>query len=161
MGEYATYYHYTATRGTHVGAIIRDGYIATTESNVSLAADQPHAGPDVVWLLDGPLRDGDNHGLLYHDPTLRTLKTEIEIAVRLPVAEVRSWAKWAVEQGSDRVTRRTLMKRGGGEAQAHHWCVIERAIPRSQWVHILWRSTGKKIEIADPLGLFPAREQAK
>ncbi len=98
---------------------------------MSLAADQPHAGPEVVWLLDGPLRDGDNHGLLHRDPALRTRKTEIEIAVRLPVAEVRSWATWAVKQGSDRVTRRRLMQHGGGEAQARHWCVIERAIPRS------------------------------
>ena len=45
------FYHYTCIE--HIEKIIDDGFLKTSESNVS--PSEEHAGPDVVWLLKKPL----------------------------------------------------------------------------------------------------------
>lgn len=152
MSQVGTFFHYTAAHDSHLGSILREGVIRTTESNVSLSVE--HAGPRVVWLLDEPLRDGENHGLTHR--SLGGVKMAVEIAVLLPVREVHAWRAWATESGSDAATRRTLAMTGGGWAQAARWRVIERPIPRSEWRHLRFRESGEVIDVPAP-SLFGVR----
>jgi hypothetical protein len=138
----ATFFHYTSDLATHIGSILRTGIIRTTESNLDI--NKPHAGPDVVWLLDEPLRPGEDHGLRTRQPGLDPrAKMAVEIAVRLPVAEVQPWRDWATAHGIDPAWFRRMCEVGGGEGQAERWRVIERPIPSREWAHVRYVAAGR------------------
>lgn len=112
-------YHFTAPyREGHLGAILRDGMIATTESNVSRT--HPNAGPPVVWLTDNPappMRGGDViHGL-------SPLKTLGRIAVEVP--DAMRWRSFCVRHRVKPAWRARLASVGGAES----WWVALRPIP--------------------------------
>lgn len=144
--EFGTYYHYTAPVESHLGSIMAEGAIRTTESNLSLRVDR--AGPDVVWLLDRPLRRGETHGLI--TPQQQTdLKTHVEFAVRLPKAEVHVWTVWAGERRMHPSDWDVFVASGGGIAQALRWRVIERPIVRAEWLTVTNRVTGELLHRAE------------
>lgn len=134
----ATYYHYTADADSHVGSVLQQGVITTTESNISL--QRTHLGPDVVWLLDRPMQAWEDHGLRY---LIGSAKTAVEVAVDLPSEEVHDWRTWAQQHGSDPKTIALLTRTGGGRTQSRHWRVIERPILSAEWRHVRWTVSGR------------------
>ena len=141
-----TYLHYTSADNGHLGSILASGVLRTTESNLSFAKE--HAGPDVVWLLADRLRAGDRHGLI--TPTSGDYKTHVQIEVALPKAEVALWASWAKEQGISDEDFAVMVHSGGGLPQALRWRVIERPIPREEWVSITYLPLGLTIPVTAP-----------
>ena len=124
-------YHFTAPHRTgHLGAILRDGQMNVTESNVSLC--KPHAGPDVVWLADTPYADQD-HGLTHEIDGRRVTKTWSRVTVEVP--DAMRWSAFCIRHNVKRTTMEALASRGGANA----WCVVLRPIERSEWaaVHVL------------------------
>ncbi len=129
------FYHYTCVE--HLEKIIDDGFLKTSESNVS--PSEEHAGPDVVWLLKKPLTG--------QVPEMLTGRAEISgrpfgidksricITVDLPPTEVQRadkfWKKHKVEQWwADRLSSL------GGKSKVKDWYVILRNIPSEEWVEI-------------------------
>lgn len=141
--KFGTYYHYTAPHDSHLGSILRERVIRTTESNLSLRTER--AGPDVVWLLDRPLRWGETHGLVTPSNPNGEFKTHAEIAVRLPKDEVHVWTVWSQMRRMDPVDWDVLVAAGGGISQALAWRVIERPIPESEWLTVTNRVTGEML----------------
>jgi len=119
-------YHFTST--LHLPLIERDGFIRTTESNVSFL--RPNAGPAVVWLMDSPDADGADHGL----GGSIVDKKAVRITVR---AHAERWADWYKRQpNGDAITFASMIRTGGGPEAASHWWVAEQPIPRDQWVGV-------------------------
>jgi hypothetical protein len=99
-------YHYTAPTTTHLGSILAEGQIKTTESNLSFT--KPHAGPDVVWLTDS------------EDPAEQEWTTDVSPAKRLAVLGVEldheratPWPAWARENGIEDGVFEGLAATGG------------------------------------------------
>lgn len=137
------YYHYTSADVGHLGSILTEGVLRTAESNLSF--ETPHAGPDVVWMLANRYRQGEAHGLVNH--LTGEFKTYVEIVVRLPKPEVAMWASWAKEKGMSDHDFAVLVHSGGGLTDALRWRIIEREIPRSEWVSITYTPTGETIPV--------------
>lgn len=130
-----TLYHFTSRR--HLPHILADGFLRTTESNVSIRGE--HAGPDVVWLTDTPTAEA-GHGLIGSVVD----KREVRIEVR---TRGMAWADFDREYPCD--WRETFVARGGGESAARHWYVVPRRISSSEWVNVSVRQVdGTYREIA-------------
>lgn len=137
-------FHFTCRE--HLPSILEDGLLDVTESNIGCPDEMPlimegttfrrvgtHLGPDVVWLFDR------------HDPTiqrqqmLRGLvdKRLVRITVDVPPHEAKWWPEWSAQQGIDREWYRTLAEAG----KPVEWRVVERPIPRSEWVQMAVRES--------------------
>ena len=144
-----TAYHYTCLE--HLPKILRDGFLKTTESNLSMK--KPHAGPDVVWLSKKP----DLHvvrGSGLESPTMNRLLEEVDLAgtdkyevrftLSLPANETMKWHDWAKRRGCSEKTMRILSESAG--SGAHSWLVIERPVFLAQeCVEITNTTTGEVI----------------
>lgn len=119
-------YHFTAPyRDGHLGAILRDGEITTTESNVSRT--RPHAGPDVVWLTDcaDPV---SHHGWAAHN----RVKVFGRITVDVPERDVMRWSSFCLRHRLKPSWRDTLEAVGG----ANTWWLGLRPIGRDEWTAV-------------------------
>ncbi|WP_413353788.1 hypothetical protein [Microbacterium sp. 1P06AB] len=126
----ARLFHYTHEH--HLESIFRTGELRTTESNISLARE--HAGPRVVWLTTNPDLIGTTaNGLQLADGRS---KAQVRIEVHVPADEVHEWKDWSVRHGSSGADRARLAAAGG----FREWRVVERPIPRSEWVDFGFRS---------------------
>ena len=65
-------YHYTSK--LHLPFILESGFLKPVESNY--CGNQPHAGPDVVWLTTDRTPCPNDHGLY-------PAKTEVQILIDL------------------------------------------------------------------------------
>jgi hypothetical protein len=132
-------YHWTSL--AHLRSILESGVLRTTESNVGspglvLKPAGEHYGPDVVWLLDVPVLH-HNHGLTMSPDSqiqMRHDKTEVRITVR--VTDATAWTRWAPAKEMHPEWRRAFLKGAGGRDAARHWWVVEREIPRDEWLEI-------------------------
>jgi hypothetical protein len=130
-----TFFHFT--HPGHLPSIMAEGVLRTTESNVSFT--RPHAGPDVVWLIDQAEPDfGDehDHGLYPAKQGIR-----IEVAVRA----IR-WLDWAWTSLMTHKDRSLLIKTGGGLERAEHWYVFPAPIPSSRWVSVTNTVNKQRVE---------------
>lgn len=114
-----TLYNYTAPTTSHLGSILAEGTIRTTESNLSFSV--PHAGPDVVWLTDSR----DPAGQAW---TAGPYKSLAVFVVELPVGRVDHWPAWSRDQGIDETTYLGLAESGG---DPERWWVATR--PVNKW----------------------------
>jgi hypothetical protein len=143
-------YHYTTKM--HIPQILYDGVLKTTESNIGAPRDvayrnvEPrgeHVGPDVVWLTD---QDGSSphhrstpetlaHSLALVNPAFKdnAFKVDVRFALDVPDDAVRPWADFADEHGMNPRWRRRFEKE---PHRPYWWFVVEREIPRSEWVEI-------------------------
>ena len=129
--------HYTSP--IHVPAILEDGYLRATESNVSMLV--PQAGPDVVWLttdLDAPLSDKDGmvHGTY-------ALKRQVQFLVDLSPKIAIKWTEWEWYHRMDPEWRSITIATGGGPEVADTWYVVPIDIRRKFWVSATDRATGE------------------
>ena len=131
------YYHYTSE--PHLELIQESGIIKTTDSNVS--GTEEHVGPDVVWLFKEPLRGTTPRMLITHvDLKFATLyldKSKMEIQVDIPAHEVRRADKFFKKLDADPKWISHL--ESSGQSKNKKWYVIERDIPKSEWVDITVR----------------------
>lgn len=118
-----TFYHYTSKY--HLDSIISDGAIYPTESNISHT--KPHAGPDVVWLLDIADPSGD-HGL-YSELSLYDKR---EVCIEVAVPAIR-WLNWQPALSMSQWWRDGLIEAGGGPESASHWYVWPASIGKRHW----------------------------
>ena len=123
-----TLYHFTGA--VHIGSIRTDGFLRTTESNLSRTQSRPD---HVVWLTSsaewseqGGLRGGRRiSGRSTAD------KREFRITVELPIADTHHWVGWAKRHRIARDWLATLMNTAG--SNPHGFWVVERAVPKSEW----------------------------
>jgi hypothetical protein len=109
-------YHYTAPFVSHLGSILSEGTIRTTESNLS--AERADAGSRVVWLTDTPTLDGQTW----------MGQSETKALARLTVdVDAESWPSWAREHGVEEDFYERLALDGDPE----RWFVRTRPIHRS------------------------------
>lgn len=143
----AVLYHFTAPTTTHLGSILAEGEIRTTESNLSL--ERHDAGPRVVWLTTSEdLADASWQG---PDPG-----HEPKEGARLAVAveDARPWREWATEHGMDAADMDDLASSGG---DPETWWIVAHPIRRYAIRELLIRPTvlgGKAI----PGGVFRGDE---
>lgn len=117
-----TFYHYTSIE--RLPKIIESGMILPTESNVDMLKE--HVGPDVVWLLDGPM-DGASHGLTGSIYDKRAAFIEVDVpAIR--------WTDWTWTLAMNATWRDALVREGGGPDAAARWYVWPAMIHRRRWV---------------------------
>ncbi len=121
-------YHFTST--VHWPRIDLSGTLRRIESNLDMW--KPHAGPDVVWLLDGPELGDLPHGLAGSAAD----KTEVRFELDLPDRWVRRWLDWARAQQIDQEWLDTLVKVGGGMEAAERWLISFREVPSTEWVRV-------------------------
>lgn len=120
-----TLFHWTAPTTTHLGSILAEGKIRTTESNLSFATR--NAGPPVVWLttsrnLDYATWMGDVD-----------LKTGARLTVEVPDSEAMPWSDWAVANGMSFSDAKALGDDGG---DPETWWVLPRPIHRQSISHL-------------------------
>jgi hypothetical protein len=129
-------YHFTAP--VHLPEILRTRVLRVTESNGALR--EPHAKPDVVWLLDEPDAAGASHGLVHPDPEIAAEpmfdKRRVRFTVEVPDYRVERWVVWAARHGVDALTQAIIVETGGGIEAAKHWWVSERPIPSKWWTGV-------------------------
>jgi hypothetical protein len=118
-GSKVILYHYTAPTTSHLGAILAEGQIRTTESNISFA--QTHAGPDVIWLTDSD--DPDRQSWVGDVP----LKSRAVLIVELPIERVHHWPAWSREHEIDQLAYDGLAATGG---DPDSWWVTMRPIQK-------------------------------
>ena len=121
-------FHFTSTY--HLPLILEDGFLRRTESNLSMSQD--HAGPPVVWLLDGPELAGVTHGLNGASVDKTRIRFEVEIEDGL----LEPWIEWADGWGIDPWWRDILIDTGGGLEAARRWLISHDEIPSRQWMKI-------------------------
>lgn len=100
-----------------------------------------HVGPDVVWLTCDctPTQDWQTaHRVV--DPMWR--KDEILFVVEVPDEDLRKWSKWAFEHGISQFWYDAL---NNEYDDAANWYVVEREIPKSEWVAIYMAKSGKVV----------------
>jgi hypothetical protein len=120
-------YHFTSAR--HAAQITEDGYITTTESNLS--ARREHAGPDVVWLTSNP--SPASHTWWHVPPGMRTEdKTAFRFTVDVPKTQAVKWKTWGARHGIDPKWAAILATAGGSSS----WYVLERQIRENEWTEI-------------------------
>jgi hypothetical protein len=122
MSKIRTLYHFTSR--VHLGSIMRNGEITTTESNLSMS--QAHVGPDVVWLTSDP--ESPRNSEWWQGSFLD--KTRIRITVEVPDA-IR-WDDWVAFHKIDKLWRSALMSVGGSPT----WYVVERPVLKDEWVTV-------------------------
>ena len=126
-----TFFHLTDP-DVRAPAILRDGVIRTSESNVGSPSRtmQPygeHFGPDVVWLLDSlpsasvPMANG-----------LSVPKQHYVFEVDVPTIR---WIDWEWTHRMNPSWRSAFVNSGGGPALADHWYVFPAPIRQSRWVN--------------------------
>lgn len=120
-----TFYHFTSP--IHLPLILEVGYLKVCESNIDML--QPHAGPDVVWLLDTPDATGESN--LFNG--LTNVKTLVRFEVDVPAIK---WTHWPPIRWMDPDWRDTLTSVGGSD----HWYVWPARIPRRRWISIAQRN---------------------
>ena len=134
-------FHYTSNLPSHIGSILAEGAIRTTESNLS--ARREHAGPDVVWLTSdanltaASFADSGKFG--YHG--LVQDKAAVRITVELPARQVHRWRDWVAARGADPAWVRHLSSAGG----SGRWYVIERRVLDTEFTQIIDTATGQPL----------------
>lgn len=132
-------YHFTAATESHLGSIMREQSIRTTESNLSFA--KADAGPRVVWLT----RDGEpDHDLGLGRSAVN--KRGARLTIEVPPGTALSWEGWARRRGSSPKDMRALMAAAGGTGH-RDWYVTERPILLSEIVEV--RANGETWAGAD------------
>lgn len=126
-------YHFTALE--YLDSIVKHGAIFPSESNVSL--NIPHAGPDVVWLLDTPTID-HSHGLEY----ARYDKTSLRVEVEVPAIH---WLDWTYTHQMSHRDFSVIVTSGGGMKAANHWYVWPGKIKVHRWRSIVSTLTGETL----------------
>ena len=123
-------YHYTTE--LHLPLIAAAGFLRTTESNIGspLPEVEPsgeHYGPDVVWLTDSDEIDG-----LGLNTTIALGLGLVRFVVAVPRDEVHHWPTWRQQFAMNDTWRASL------ELDQHpeSWWLIERPVPRREWVTI-------------------------
>jgi len=140
-----TLYHFTAATSSHLGKILREGLIRTTESNISLTRE--HAGPDVVWLTSNP------------DPEANTGWAngvrKVTARLRVEVDDAAHWPEWAAAHGCSRDCYDSL----GAAGDPEEWWVRERPVRASKVVELTFKVSGEDhcFEGADLRRLFESR----
>ena len=126
-------YHYTTS--FHMHSIEAEGVLRLTDAVLQPTASK---GPDqVVWLSDDPTwRQGWQQGSAFD-------KSEVRIVVDVP--DAKKWRKWARDHGSPRWWMQVLERVGGGHKPGLHWFVVERPIPRAEWVRIEYRKAANSV----------------
>jgi len=117
-----TFFHFTSQ--FHIAEIIASEVIQTTESNVNMST--PHAGPDVVWLLDTADAMDASHGLEGALFDKRKCYVEVDV-LAIP------WRDWFWTAQMEPKWRQTMIDVGGGDAAAARWYVWPNAIPATRW----------------------------
>lgn len=114
--------HWTYAR--RVPAILAEGVIWPTESNVSFT--EANAGPTVVWLMppDVDPGEGDEHGLM---PSKRTGWIDVDV----PAIRWRDW-EWTARMSPRDLD--LLVKAGGGDECADQWYVYPAPIRAKRFV---------------------------
>jgi hypothetical protein len=123
--EKVTLHHYTAPVTSHLGSILQEGWVRTTESNLS--AVRSHAGPDVVWLTDSTDPKAQAWATGSAPPGDPVLKSAAVLVVELPAESVFHWPGWSKEQGIEPTIYEGLADTGGDPAS---WWVTTRPITR-------------------------------
>lgn len=126
-------YHFTSL--SHVPLIERDGFLKTTESNIS--EHRQHAGPDVVWLTTNP--DPDYHRGTWEIGS-NVDKLQVRFTVLIATKSVFKWRPWAGSRGIDQSWAEVLARVGGWNS----WRVVERNVPRDEWVKIDFLTSGSQ-----------------
>jgi hypothetical protein len=112
-------YHYTSPDNWHLGSILEEKTIRTTESNI----DPTGYGPRVVWLTKE--RDIRDPAWAAGSP-----KDRVRLEVDVPASAAFSWEGWARRHGSKPIWMNALKASGGS---GRDWYVVERPI---QWEEI-------------------------
>jgi hypothetical protein len=120
MTEKKTLFHYTAPVTSHLGAILADGVIKTTEPNISF--ERRHAGPDVVWLTDS-----DDTTMQDWATDISPLKQLAVLGVELDPERVFHWPAWSRGHGIEDVTYEGLAASGG---DPERWWVAPQPIQK-------------------------------
>ena len=152
MAKTVTLYHFTCEH--HLPKIMTDGYLKTTESNLSIT--RPHAGPDVDWLGTMPeMRPGGSYGL--SDGTksidvegrnvLLADKTAIRFTVEVPARDAHKWDVWARRWGMHKRTFEAFQKAAPNSKQQR---MVERPITSTEWVEVRHMHTGEVFDWTDP-----------
>lgn len=136
-----TLYHFTTK--AHLDSILSDGFLRTTESNLS--GRREHAGPDVVWLTSNP--DPVQHrGWGWRGPNAGVIsKTEVRFTVEIPMRDAHRWWDWSARRGIDRVWAQRLASVGGSRS----WVVVERSIPGEEWLEVVDVATGLSLAVRE------------
>jgi hypothetical protein len=121
------FYHYTC--GQHLPKIMKDRFLKTTESNVSML--QPRSGPDVVWLFKKPL---SNKVCKMLQTVGGVDKSRIQFTVDLPRDEVLRSDKFFKKHKADKHWIKMLEEVGGSRSK--DWYVIDRRIPSTEWAEV-------------------------
>lgn len=140
---------------THIGhlpSIMAQRRLLPTESNVGApypVNDGPmgtRIGPDVVWLLDTDVADGDaseddtTHGLY---PDKRRVRFTVDVAA------VR-WVDWAPAKIMSPDWRERMVAAAGGAERAEHWYVWPAPIRDRRWLSVHDMLTDTAIAYDDP-----------
>ena len=127
-------YHYTCSCDHHLGSILDDGLLRTSESHI--CSDRPdvlphgeHVGPDVVWLVKSK-RPVDGRGLTVQAGFEGCDKTAVRFVVDL--ADADHWPAWSRLQGINPRWGRALEQYQYPDL----WYVVERPIPKGEWVSV-------------------------
>jgi hypothetical protein len=121
-------YHYTCPCDLHLGSILGDEMIRTTESNIGSGFPDmkpfgEHVGPDVVWLTTSEYASvGQGLSGSIHDKTAARIVVDVD--------DAEPWERWCKHQGINPRWRRLLEK----NTYPHQWYVVERDIPQADWV---------------------------
>ena len=122
-------YHFTAPAArSHLGSILREGWIRTTESNVSL--EREHAGPDVVWLTTDGAPEAHAGWAVGLPGPIDGAKTWARLTV--DVNDAVPWKDFATQHAMKRRDREALTAFGDGDS----WWVALRPIPRKEWAEL-------------------------
>ena len=134
-------YHYTTVG--HLPEILEDGYLDTTESNMSRT--RGHAGPDVCWLTadSDPVTACGQWRYVPLAPGLTVDKGRIRFAVDVAFRDVHRWRDWVRARGIHPEWARSLARAGG----SGQWFVVQRRVPRTEWVEVTDTVTGEVYDL--------------
>ena len=100
-----------------------------------------HVGPDVVWLTSDPTPKQAWQSL--NDALdIRAQKSQILFVVEVPDEDVKKWSEWAFEQGISKFWYEAL---DDDDGSADNWYVVDREIPKAEWVAIYMAQSGDAI----------------
>jgi len=123
-------YHYTTE--LHLPLIVAAGFLRVTESNIGspvpgVEPSGEHYGPDVVWLTNSDEVDG-----LGLETTVTLGLGLFRFVVAVPDNEVHHWPTWNKRFAMNDAWRASLER----DQRPESWWLIERPIPRREWVAI-------------------------
>ena len=145
------YYHFTSE--VALADILKQGVLLPGDSHIGSSHEAmlpmgERLGPDVVWLLDDPVRpvnkasDPRNHGLF------GTVIDKTAIRITVNVLAV-SWLKWLPAEAMNPLWRDMLIQAGGGKDAARHWFVHPAPILARRFVAVE-RVDGKQFTEGEP-----------